>query len=273
MRLLRSGHVISCCGATFRVNRMLRCTCPARFLKASRSPARSARSSRKILSPEALGFVAKLHRKFEPRRQELLARARAAAEGVRRRREAGFPRRNEEDPRSRLGRRPAAEGHARPARRDHRPDRPQDGDQRAQLRRLHLHGGLRGRQLPDLAQHDRRADQPARRGAAHDQLRSSRRQANVPPERQDRGAHPAAARLAPRREARHDRRQAGLRRHLRLRAVLLPQREGAPRARLRARTSTCRRWSRTSRRGCGTTFSSSRRRTWAFRTARSGPPR
>ena len=27
-----------------------------------------------ILSPEALGFVAKLHRKFESRRQELLAR-------------------------------------------------------------------------------------------------------------------------------------------------------------------------------------------------------
>ena len=27
-----------------------------------------------ILTPEALGLVAKLHRRFEPRRQELLAR-------------------------------------------------------------------------------------------------------------------------------------------------------------------------------------------------------
>ena len=36
-----------------------------------------------ILSPEALGFVAKLHRKFESRRQELLA-ARAASRSWRR---------------------------------------------------------------------------------------------------------------------------------------------------------------------------------------------
>ena len=73
-----------------------------------------------------------------------------------------------------------------------------------------LHGGLRGRQLPDLAQHDRRADQPARRGAPHDHARAERQE--LPPERQDRGADPAAARLAPRREARHRRRQAGVRR-------------------------------------------------------------
>ena len=43
---------------------------------------------------------------------------------------------------------------------------------------------------------------------------------------------------------------------LRLRPVLLPQREGAARARQRARTSTCPRWRATSRRGCGTTSSS-----------------
>src|SRR5512138_13811 len=84
-----------------------------------------------ILTPETLEFVASLHRRFEPRRQELLAR-RAA-------------RQKEFD-------RAAAEGHARSPRRDHRSDRSQDGDQRAQLRRLDLHGGLRGRELPDLAQ-------------------------------------------------------------------------------------------------------------------------
>ena len=51
------------------------------------------------------------------------------------------------------------------------------------------------------------------------------------------------------------RRPADLRRHLRLRAVLLPQREGAGRARQRSRTSTCRSSRATSRRACGTTSS------------------
>ena len=45
------------------------------------------------------------------------------------------------------------------------------------------------------------------------------------------------------------------RRHLRLRAVLLPQREGAARPRQRSRTSTCRSSRAISRRGCGTTSS------------------
>ena len=88
--------------------------------------------------------------------------ARATPERVRLWRQAGFPRGDEIHPRRRLESRGAAEGHARPARRDHRAHRSQDGDQRAQLRRVHLHGGLRGRELPDLAQHDRRAAQPAR---------------------------------------------------------------------------------------------------------------
>jgi hypothetical protein len=162
--------------------------------------------------------------------------ARRAAKRVRPRCEAGFPRRNEEDSRQRMGRRAAAEGPAGPSRRDYRPDRPQDGDQRAQLRRGHLHGGLRGRELSDLAQHGRWADQSARCSASHDQPGAERQE--VPPQRQDRGAHPAPARLAPRREARDDRRQAGVRRRLRLRAVLLSQRRTSwalPRAASRRR--------------------------------------
>ena len=50
---------------------------------------------------------------------------------------------------------------------------------------------------------------------------------------QDRRALRPAARLAPAREARADRRRAHFRRHLRFRAVLLPQRERAPCARQR----------------------------------------
>ncbi len=53
-------------------------------------------------------------------------------------------------------------------------------------------------------------------------------------------------------------------RAVRFRPVLLPQRQGAARARQRARTSTCRRWRAISRRGCGTTCSSTRRRSSAL---------
>ena len=54
----------------------------------------------------------------------------------------------------------------------------------------------------------------------------------------------------------HDRRQAGVRRDLRLRAALLPQREGAARARLGPVLLPAEDGDRTSRRGCGTTSSS-----------------
>ena len=75
----------------------------------------------------------------------------------------------------------------------------------------------------------------ARRSAAR--CRSSRRrrpEQELQAQRQDRDAAGAPARLAPRREARDGRRQARLRRHLRLRAVHVPQRQGAARARRRA---------------------------------------
>ena len=65
---------------------------------------------------------------------------------------------------------------------------------------------------------------------------------------------------------------ADLRRHLRLRALLLPQREGAARAGHAARTSTCRSSRATSRRGSGTTSSSWRRTSSASRRDRSRRP-
>ena len=120
----------------------------------------------------------------------------------------------------------------RPPRRDHRAHRPQDGDQRAQLRRLHLHGGPRGRQLPDVGQHDLGPGEPAWTPCAGTiTFEQSGKQYRL--NEKHRGAHPAPARLAPRREARARRRQARVRRALRLRPQLLPQRDGAARARQR----------------------------------------
>ena len=56
-----------------------------------------------------------------------------------------------------------------------------------------------------------------------------------------------------------DRRRAGRRRARGLRPVRVPQRAAAARPAARRRTSTCPRWSTTSRRGCGTTSSASPR--------------
>ena len=125
-----------------------------------------------ILTPEALAFVAKLHRQFEGRRQELLARRQARQKDFDAGRLPDFLARDEVDPRVEVADRGPAAGPPRPPRRDHRPDRPQDGDQRAQLRRVDLHGGLRGRELPDLGQHDRGPAQPARRDPPHDHARA-----------------------------------------------------------------------------------------------------
>ena len=69
---------------------------------------------------------------------------------------------------------PAPADLRRPPRRDHRPGRPQDDDQRAQLGRPGLHGRLRGRVLADLGEHRRRAAQPARRRARNDLARHRR---------------------------------------------------------------------------------------------------
>ena len=138
-------------------------------------------------------------------------------------------------------------------------------------RRQHVHGRLRGLEHADLGQPGAGPDQPARRGARHDRLREPRGQA-VQAQRQDRHAAGAPARLAPGREAPAGRRQAHVRLAVRLRPVLLPQRQGAPASAARAPTSTCPRWRAISRRGCGTTSSCWRRTSSASRRARSRPP-
>ena len=124
---------------------MLRATAPA-----SKSPAASRPNYAQILTPDAVAFAARLQRAFgaAPRRT-----ARARAPRARREFDAGklpdFLRRDARRPRRRLDVRAVPADIAGPPRRDHRPGRPQDDHQRAQLGRQRVHGRLRGRQHAD----------------------------------------------------------------------------------------------------------------------------
>ena len=148
---------------------------------------------------------------------------------------------------------------AGPPGRDHRADRPQDGDQRAQLRRPRVHGGLRGLELADLGEHGRRPAQPLRRDRPA-RSSSRRRMGQAVPARR-RGRDPARppARLAPARAAPDGRRPTGRRRTVSTSASTSSATRGRCSTPAAARTSTCRRWRAISRRGSGTRCSSSRR--------------
>ncbi len=116
--------------------------------------------------------------------------------------------------------------------RDHRADRPQDDDQRAQLGCGRVHGRLRGRQRPHLAQHGRRAHQPARRDRRHDHLRRLGRPP-LPPRGEPRHAARPPPRLAPPRAPPAGRRGARLGLPVRLRPIRLPLRAATAREGLR----------------------------------------
>ena len=122
---------------------------------------------------------------------------------------------------------------AGPPGRDHRPDRRQDGDQRAELRRQGLARRPRGRQHPALGERDRGAGLVVRRPPPPAELHPPEGKEYALERRRPGRPRGASARLAPRREARAGRRRAGGRRAARLRAALLPQRRGAARARPR----------------------------------------
>ena len=124
-----------------------------------------------ILTPEASDFLTKLARKFEARREELLARRRARQQQI----DAGqlpdfLPETAAHPPRRMDGCADSARP-ARPPRGDHRARGPQDDHQRAELRRQRLHGGFRGLQFAHLAEQHRRPDQSARRRRRDHQLR------------------------------------------------------------------------------------------------------
>ena len=112
------------------------------------------------------------------------------------------------------------------------PRRAEDGHQRAQLRRRRLHGGLRGRQHAGLAQHGPGPGQPGRRGRADDRAPEPGR-AGLPPERRRRDPAGPPARVAHARAAPPGRRRARVGEPVRLRALRLPQRPPAARARER----------------------------------------
>ena len=169
------------------------------------------------------------------------------------------------------GRRRAARRLPRPARRDHRADRPQARHQRAQLGREGLHGRLRGRELPHLGQPGRRAREPRRRDRGHDRVHELGGQ-GVPARRRDRDAARPPARLAPAREAPDDGRRGGLGLAHRLRPARRSTAVAGWPRRAAASSSTCPSWSTTSRRGCGTTRSRSPRTTSGSSAGRCARP-
>ena len=218
-------------------------------------PAEVSPEGAEILTPEALALVAQLHRTFEPRRRELLAARVVRAARAGRGRHARLPSRDGPHPRGQdLAGGPGSGRPAGPPRGDHRPGRPQDDHQRAQLRREGVHVRLRGLEHAHLGEPDPGPDQPARRRRRDDLLQQPGRQ-GVRAQRHHRDAAGAPARLAPVGEARAGRRRAGLGGHLRPRALHVPQRHDPARPRARGRTSTCRSSRATSRRASGTTSS------------------
>ena len=211
--------------------------------------------------PSALELVAALERELGERRHELL-RARAERQE---RISAGelpdFLPATRVDPGGRLARRAGPGRPRRPAGRDHRSRRrPEDGDQRVQLRRADVHGRLRGRELADLGERRRRAAEPHRRDRADDLARGRGKSYELSEEVAVLARPPA--RLAPRRAERRDRRHARSRRASSTSASTSSATRSGCSSAERGRTSTSRSSRATSRPASGTTL-----------PARAGPPR
>ena len=88
-----------------------------------------------ILTPDALELVGELQHRFGSRRQRAARGARASARATAGGRAARLPGRDARDPRGRLDGRAGPARPAGPPGGDHRPDRPQDDHQRAELGR------------------------------------------------------------------------------------------------------------------------------------------
>ena len=179
-----------------------------------------------VLTPDALAFVAELHKATAGRRQELLQARRDTPRADRQGPGPAVPPRDRVRPqRPELARRSPGPGPGGPPRGDHRPGGQEDDHQRAELRRQGVARGHGGLHHPDLAQRHPGPAEPHGCAGAPDRLHHPRGQGvQAPPGRgaaHDRGPSP---RLAPAGEAHAHRRHAGRRRHRRLRPVLLPQR-------------------------------------------------
>ena len=184
-----------------------------------------------VLTPAALEFVADLTRRFGDRVADLLA-ARAALQ--KRLDDGALPDFLPETADVRKAQWRVTPHSRRPAgsaRRDHRPDRSQDGHQRAELGRESVHGGLRRLAHADLGQRRAGPDQPAR-------CRRAARSPSANPDGKQYRLNPQIATLLVRPRGWHlyekhvlRRRQAGARRVRRLRPVPVPQPRGAESAR------------------------------------------
>ena len=195
-----------------------------------------------ILSDDALSFVSDLHNRFGATRKQLLqARAERGAP-------SGFLEETRDDPRGRTW-------SVRPPRSDYEDRRVEitgPTDRKMIINALNsgakvLHGRLRGRELADLAQPDRGPRQPDRRDRRHDHLRRLGRQA-LRAQRPDRDAAGAPARLAPAREAPQIDGEPIAGALVDFGLLRVPQRPARARNATVASTSTCPRWSTTSRR-------------------------
>ena len=229
-----------------------------------------------VLTDAALAFVAELHRRFTPRRDELLARRAERRAEIARTSTLDFLPETAAIRADDCWKVAPAPGRAeRPPRRDHRPHRPQDDHQRAQLGRQGLARRLRGRLRAHLGERRPRPAQPDRRLRAPHRLhrrRSPGKSYALRPAEElatvvmrPRGWHLDERHLA-------RRGPPGARRAGRLRPVLLPQRPAAARPRQGPVLLPARRPSRTWRPASGTTSSSSPRTTSASRRAPSAPP-
>ena len=224
-----------------------------------------------MISPEALEFATRLHRAFNSRREELLAR-RARAPGSHRSWRAAAV--------SLARRRVYARtiGALRRPRRilnDRRVEITGPVERKMMINALNSGARVFMADLEDSLSPtwDNVVDgqrESVRRGSAHAVARHPGRKA-VSPERDDRDARRAAARMAHGRVARARRRRADLGEPVRLRCLLLQQRASADRARHRDRTSICRSSRVISKRGSGTMSSIARRTSSAFRAERSAP--
>ena len=227
-------------------------------------------ATERILTPEALDFVTEIHGRFDARRRDLLA---ARAERRERLAAGELPDFLPETAEIR-----ESEWAISPVPADLRdrrveitgPDRPEDGDQRAQLGRAHVHGGLRGRELADLVEPHRGAGKPDRRYRAADRARDPGE--GIPAERRRRDAPRPAARAAPPGEARRRRRWARSPARSSTSAFTSSTTGGGCSTAAPGRTSTFPSSRATSKRGSGTTSSRSPRRRSAYRMGRSGPP-
>ena len=168
------------------------------------------------------------------------------------------------------GRRPGARA-GRPAGGDHRPDRAEDDDQRAQLGRQGVAGRPGGRQHPALGERRRRAPQPRRRaGPDASTSRPAARTYALGDELATIVVRPRGWHLPEKHVLVDGEPMSGSLVDFGL--YLVHCGPAAARRRRRARTSTCRRWRATSRPGCGTTSSSPPRSSSASRGAPSGRP-